>query len=160
MQMDKKENNSELSHNIKELNDFEIWKIRDETTSYIFQNLNDEKSLKEFTDKFDDIFYLSLHPSNIEEYKSNPAIYEILKRYKHTAERHKLEIMIFKMKEISEKQKQETLNRFKKMYPELDIKLDETKYQYIVGYFGWTAWRTNSSYMEKIKKIYPVKILH
>ena len=158
--MDKKENNSELSHNIKELNDFEIWKIRDETTSYIFQNLNDEKSLKEFTDKFDDIFYLSLHPSNIEEYKSNPAIYEILKRYEHTAERHKLEIMIFKMKEISEEQKQETLNRFKKMYPELDIKLDETKYQYIVGYFGWTAWRTNSSYMEEIKKIYPVKILH
>lgn len=158
--MDKKENNSELSHNIKELNDFEIWKIRDETTSYIFQNLNDEKSLKEFTDKFDDIFYLSLHPSNIEEYKSNPAIYEILKRYEHTAERHKLEIMIFKMKEISEEQKQETLNRFKKIYPELDIKLDETKYQYIVGYFGWTAWRTNSSYMEEIKKIYPVKILH
>lgn len=157
--MDKKENNSELSHNIKELNDFEIWKIRDETTSYIFQNLNDEKSLKEFTDKFDDIFYLSLHPSNIEEYKSNPAIYEILKRYEHTAERHKLEIMIFKMKEVSEEQKQETLNRFKKMYPELDIKLDESKYQYIVGYFGGTAWRTNSYYMEEIKKIYPVKTL-
>ncbi len=157
--MDKKENNSELYHNIKELKDFDIGKIRDETTSYIFQNLNDEKSLKEFSDKLDDIYYLSVFPTEIEEYNSNPAIYEILKRYKHTAEWHKLELMIFKMKEISEEQKQAALKKFKKMYPWLDVRIDETKYQYIVGYFGWTAWRTNSSYMEEIKKIYPVKTL-
>jgi len=156
----KEENNSELSHNIDELKGFEIGKIRDETTSYILENFYDDpQKLKEFTDKFDDIFYLSLHPSYIEEYKSNPAIYEILKRYEHTTEWHRMELMIFKMKEIPEKQKQTALEELRKKYPWLDIRIDETKYQYIVGYFGWTAWRTNSSYMEEIKKIYPVKTL-
>ena len=45
------------------------------------------------------------------------------------------------------------------MYPWWDIKIDETNYQFIVWYFGWTAWRTNSYYMEQIMKLYPVKSL-
>jgi hypothetical protein len=68
-------------------------------------------------DKFDDIYYLSVHPQEIEKYKDNPTIYEILKRYQHTAEWHKLEIMIFKMKEFSEEQKQEAFERLRKIYP-------------------------------------------
>lgn len=158
--MGEKENNSELSQKIDKLSGFESGKVRDQTWSYIFQNLHDDKErLKEFADKFDDIFYLSLHPSDIEEYKSNPTIYEILKRYEHTTERHRMELMIFKMKEISEEQKQAALEKFKKMYPWVDVKIDDTNYQYIVWYFGWTAWRTNSYYMKEIKKIYPVKTL-
>jgi hypothetical protein len=79
--------------------------------------VNDQDKLKEFTDKFDSIYYLSVHPQEIERYKDNPAIYGILKRYEHTAEFRKLELMIFKMKEASEKQKQEALERLRKMYP-------------------------------------------
>lgn len=153
------ENNTELTQKIEDLQGFEIGKIRDETWSYIFQNLHDEERLKEFSDKFDDIFYLSVFPTEIEQYEYNPVIYEILKRYEHTAEWHNLEIMIFKMKEASEEEKQEALEKLKTMYPWLNVQLDDTKYQYIVGYFGWTAWRTNSYYMEEIKKIYPVKTL-
>ena len=140
---------------------FEQGKIRDETWSYIFENLmNEQDKLKEFTDKFDSIYYLSVHPQEIEIYKDNPVIYGILKRYEHTAEFRKLELMIFKMKEASEKQKQEALERLKKMYPWMDIKLDDTKYQYVVGYYWWTAWRSNSYYMDEIKKIYPVKTIN
>ena len=154
------EKKSELKQKIENLPGFEIWKIRDETGSYILENFRDgQDDLKEFTDKFDDIYYLSVSPADIEQYKDNPAIYGILKRYEHTAEWLKLELMIFKMKEISKEQKQETLNKLKEMYPGLNVKLDETKYQYIVWYFGWTAGRTNSAYMEEIKKAYPVKIL-
>ena len=155
--MDKIENSSELDLNLP---DFEFGKIRDETWSYIFENFSrDEDKLQEFVNKFDDIYYLSVHPQEIEKYKDNPTIYGILKRYQHTAEWHKLELMIFKMKEFSEEQKLEALERLRKMYPWLDIKLDDTKYQYVVGYYWWTAWRSNSYYMNEIKKIYPVKTL-
>jgi len=78
--------------------------------------MNEQDKLNEFTDKFDSIYYLSVHPQEIEIYKDNPAIYGILKRYEHTAEFRKLELMIFKMKEASEKQKQEALERLRKMY--------------------------------------------
>ncbi len=155
--MDKIKNLSESDLNLP---DFELDKIRDETWNYIFENFSrDEGKLQEFVDKFDDIYYLSVHPQEIEKYKDNPTIYEILKRYQHTAEWHKLEIMIFKMKEFSEEQKQEAFERLRKIYPWLDIKLDDTKYQYVVGYYWWTAWRSNSYYMNEIKKIYPVKTL-
>ena len=98
--MDKIKNLSESDLNLP---DFELDKIRDETWNYIFENFSrDEGKLQEFVDKFDDIYYLSVHPQEIEKYKDNPTIYEILKRYQHTAEWHKLEIMIFKMKEFSE----------------------------------------------------------
>ncbi len=155
--MDKIKNLSESDLNLP---DFELDKIRDETWNYIFENFSrDEGKLQEFVDKFDDIYYLSVHPQEIKKYKDNPTIYEILKRYQHTAEWHKLEIMIFKMKEFSEEQKQEAFERLRKIYPWLDIKLDDTKYQYVVGYYWWTAWRSNSYYMNEIKKIYPVKTL-
>ena len=156
--MNNMEDSPKLNWTNEVLSDFELGKIRDETASYLFQNIwYDEGKLKEFVDKFDDIFYLSVSPSKIEWYKSYPAIYNILKRYKHTAEWHNLELMIFKQKEFSEEQKQEAIEKLRAMYPWLDIKLDDTKYLYIVGYFGWTAWRTKSYYMEEIKKIYPVK---
>jgi hypothetical protein len=64
--------------------------------------------------KFDDIYYLSVSPFDIEKYKDNEAIYDILKRYKHTAERRKLELMIFKTKEISEEEKQKIIEKVKK----------------------------------------------
>jgi len=158
--MDKTENNSRLTHKIDDLKWFEIAKIKDETWSYIFKDLyDDSEKLKEFLDKFDDIYYLSVSPREIEKHKNNAAIYSILKHYEHTAEWHNLELMIFKMKEVSEEQKQETLRRAIEMYPWWNIKIDETNYQYIVWYFGWTPWRTNSYYMEQIMKLYPVKSL-
>ena len=154
------EDSTKLDWTDKILPGFEQWKIRDETWSYIFENfMNNQDKLKEFVGKFDDIYYLSVSPNNIEWFKHYPAIYDILKRYKHTAEWRNLELMIFKLKEISEEQKQETLERLRKMYPWLNIKLDDTKYEYIVGYYWWTAWRSNSYYMNEIKKIYPVKEL-
>ena len=152
------EDSTKLDWTNESLPDFELSKIRDETWSYILENLiNDQEKLKEFVNRFDDIYYLSVSPNKIEWYKSYPTIYDVLKRYKHTAEWRNLELMIFKQKEFSEEQKEDALKKLKAMYPWLDVKLDDTKYLYIVGYFGWTAWRTNSYYMEEIKKIYPVK---
>jgi len=134
-----------------------LGKIRDETWSYIFEWIYfDEEKLKEFLKKFSDIYYLSVNPFEIEKYKDNPAIYEILKRYEHWAEYRKLEVMLFKLKEISEEEKQKILEKLRKEFEWMNIKLDDTKYVYIVWYFWWTSWRTNSAYMEEIKKIYPV----
>ena len=157
--MSQPEKQEELIEKIENLKDFELWKIRDETASFIFQDIwYDTSKLKEFADKFDNIYYLAVRPTEIEKHKNNPTIYEILKRYEHTAERRKLEIMIFKIKEVSEEERQKILEKLKEEYWDM-VKLDETKYWYIVWYFGWTAWRTNSYYMDEIKKIYPVKQL-
>ena len=67
--------------------------------------------------------------------------------------------MIFKFKELPEEKRQEILERLRKEYEWIEIKLDDSKYWYVVWYFGWSQWRRNSSYMEEIKKIYPVKEL-
>ena len=159
--MDSPEIKEQAEQKIEDLPEFEIWKIRDETYGNIFNELSYDWEIqkKYIESKFDDIYYLSVSPNDIEKYADNPAIYEILKRYEHTAERHKLELMIFKFKKLSEEQRQEILERLKKEYEWLEIKLDESRYWYVVWYFGWSQWRWNSSYMEEIKKIYPVKTL-
>ena len=144
---------------IEDLPEFEIWKIRDETCSYIFDSIRyDEEKLKDFVQKFEDIYYFSTSPFDIEKYKDNPALYEILDRYEHCSEWHQLEIMIFKIKEKTEAEKKEILDRLKEMYWE-NVRFDDSRYCFIVGYYWWTSWRSNSAYMKDIKKIYPVKTL-
>lgn len=157
--MDKLENQEQIEEKLENLSGFEIWKIRDQTWIQLFDTIgDDEEKLKEFTDQFDDIYYLSVHPNDIDKYKDNPAISDILKHYKHTAEWRRLELMMFKIKEISEKEKQKILKELEEEYW-LDIQLDESKYEYIVWYYWWSAWRTCSYYIDEIKKIYPVKTL-
>ena len=158
--MEQPENKEQVIERIEDLPEFKIWKIRDETFSEIFRDIyNDEEKLQEFTKKFDDIYYMSVSPFEIEKYKDNETLYEILKRYEHTADNRKLELMVFKLKEIPEEERQRILEKLKKEYEWIEIKLDDSKYCFIIWYFGWTTWRTNSWYMEEIKKIYPVKEL-
>ena len=126
---------------LEDLPEFEIWKIRDETYGNIFKELSyDGEIQKEYIEnKFDDIFYLSVSPQDIEKYADNQAIYEILKRYEHTAERHRLELMIFKFKELSEEKRQEILERLKREYEWIEIKLDDSKYWYVVFESLWKS---------------------
>ena len=108
----------ELTQEIERLPELELKKIIDETGSYIFSSISeDEEKMKEYLDKFEDIYYLSVSPRDIEKYKKYPVIYEILKRYKHTAEIHPLELMFFKFKELTEEQRQQAIEKIKKMYP-------------------------------------------
>ena len=154
------ENQEQAKIKIEDLTEFEIWKIRDESCDYIFDAIrDDEEKLKEYLQKFDDIYYLRVSPFRIEEYKNRPVIYEILKRYEWAANWHPLEIMLFKIKEISEEEKQKLLERLQKEYEWFPLKLDESRYICTVWFFWWTSWRTNSAYMEEIRKIYPVKTL-
>lgn len=144
---------------IEDLPNFKTWKVRDESCSYLFETISDDEKLKEFLQKFDDIYYLSVSPFKIEEYKDRSTIYDILKRYEKPANWHPLEIMLFKIKEISEEEKEKLLERLQKEYEWFPIKLDESRYICTVWFFGWTSWRTNSAYIEEIRKIYPVKTL-
>lgn len=158
--MEQPGNQIQTSEKIENLKDFDIWKIRDESCDYIFDAIRDnDKELKEFLQRFDDIYYLSASPFKIEEYEDRPVIYEILKRYEWAANWYPLEIMLFKIKEISEEEKQKLLERLRKEYEWFPVKLDESRYLCTVWFFGWTSWRTNSYYMGKIREIYPVKTL-
>ena len=108
----------ELTQEIEKLPELELNKIIDETTRYIFSSISEgEEKMREYLSKFDDIYYLSVFPRNIDNYKKYPVIYEILKRYKHTAETHPLELMFFKFKEMTEEQRQQAIEKIKKMYP-------------------------------------------
>lgn len=60
------EDSTKLDQIDKILPGFEQGKIRDETWNYIFENLmDDQDKINEFIDKFDDIYYLSVHPQEI-----------------------------------------------------------------------------------------------
>ena len=153
------ENKEQAELRIEDLPEFEIWKICDETSSNIFKSIkNDEEKLKDFLQEFEDIYYFSTSPFDIEKYKGIPALYEILARYEHCSEWHKLEIMIFKIKEKSEEEKKEIMDKLREMYWE-NVKYNDTRYWFIVWYYWWSLWRWNSSDMKEIKEIYPVKTL-
>lgn len=144
---------------IEDLPEFKIWKIRDDTSPQLFESIkDDDEKLKEFISKFDDIYYFKISPFDTEKYKDNEVISDILRHYAHTSEGQFIEVMVFKLKEWTEEQKKETLEKLRSIAWD-NVRLDESKYSYIVWYYWWTMWRTNSAYMREIKEIYPVKTL-
>ena len=144
---------------IEDLPEFKIWKIRDDTSPQLFESIkDDDEKLKEFISKFDDIYYFKISPFDTEKYKDNEVISDILRHYAHTSEGQFIEVMVFKLKEWTEEQKKETLEKLRSIAWD-NVRLDESKYSYIVWYYWWTMWRTNSAYMREIKEIYPVKEL-
>lgn len=144
---------------LEDLPEFEIWKIKDDTSPQLFESIkDDDEKLKEFISKFDDIYYFKISPFDTEKYKDNEVISDILRHYAHTSEGQFIEVMVFKLKEWTEEQKKETLEKLRSIAWD-NVRLDESKYSYIVWYYWWTMWRTNSAYMREIKEIYPVKEL-
>lgn len=157
--MNNPEIREQTEQKIEDLPEFEIWKIRDDTSPQLFESIkDDDEKLKEFISKFDDIYYFKISPFDTEKYKDNEVISDILRHYAHTAEGWFLEIMVFKLKEWTEEQKKETLAKLRSIAWD-NVRLDESKYSYIVWYYWWTMWRINSAYMREIKEIYPVKEL-
>ena len=155
--MEKTENTNELK--INNIEKFSSDNIRERQGYDLFRNLiEDKESLQDFVDKFEDIYYISVSPFKIEEFKDYPIIYNILKKYEHTAEYRPLEIMFFKFKSVSEEQKEAMRRYLKETYWERAT-LDETEYGYVIWYFGGSQWRNSSAFMDDIKKIYPVKTL-
>ena len=157
--MEQPKNKEQAIERIEDLPEFKIWKVRDDTSPQLFDSIkNDDEKLKEFVSKFDDIYYFKISPFDTEKHKDNEVISDILRHYAHTAEGWFLEIMVFKLKEWTEEQKKETLEKLRSIAWD-NVRLDESKYSYIVWYYWWTMWRTNSAYMREIKEIYPVKEL-
>lgn len=125
----------------------------------LFNNLeNDKESVQDFVNKFEDIYYISINSLNFDWYKDYPLIDKIIEQYQHTTEWRPMEIMFFKYKALSLEQKQAAKEYLQKTYWDW-AQLDETEYWYVVWYFWWSLWRTNSYYMNEVMKIYPVKKL-
>ena len=88
-----------LYENVNWLDKFNMQNSRDATFD-IYDTLNREKkyeqSLKEYCSHFSDIYYIKCYPFLIDQWKDHPEIYDILKRYAHTANGYALEILIWK----------------------------------------------------------------
>ncbi len=74
--MEKTENTNELK--INNIEKFSSDNIRERQGYDLFRNLmEDKESLQDFVDKFEDIYYISVSPFKIEEFKDYPIIYNI-----------------------------------------------------------------------------------
>ena len=122
---------------------------------------NSEEDFRRYWEAFSDFYYITCVPfdKNIEEWKNVPEIYEILKRYEHTADGHPLEILIGKYSEESMVRARIVTEENRKEFEWMWLTVwDPKEYMHLVGFFGWSSWRNNQWVIEMIKKMFPDKI--
>ena len=128
----------------------------------LYRNFSDsEDSLKKYWEMFSDFYYISCSPfgGNIEKWKNTPEIYEILKRYEHTANWHHLEVLIGKYREDAmEKARKITEEKRKEFEWTAVIIWDPKSYMHIVGFFWWTSWRNNQELIREIRNMFADKV--
>lgn len=113
------------------------------------------ESVNSLWNKFSDIYYISCSPFNIEAWKDYPEIYEILKRYKHTAEGRPLEILIWAYNQETIDYANKRTEELRKIYDCVD---GPKRFMHIVWFYWWTSWRTIQVIISEFKKQFPKKI--
>ncbi len=146
------------SENINNFVDNFNWESSRDASFDLYNNfrLQDfENSVNIIWNKFSEIYYISCSPFNIETWESHPGIYEILKRYKHTAEWRPLEILIWVYNQETIDDMNKRAEELRKLYDNVE---DPKKYMHIVWFFWWTSWRTIQVIINEFKKQFPEKI--
>ena len=122
---------------------------------------NSDENLRKYWELISEFYYISCLPFDkfIKSWKKTPEIYDILKRYKHTANWYPLEILIWKYSEETMAKARKITEEKRKEYEWMWFTfLDPKEYMYIVGFFGWTSWRNNQYIIKEIKDAFPEKI--
>ena len=122
---------------------------------------NSDDGLKKYWEMFSDFYYISCYPfdGNIEKWKDMPEIYEILKRYEHTANWRHLEVLIGKYSDNAmEKARKITEEKRKEFEWMAVIVWDPKYYMHIVGFFWWTSWRNNQELIREIRNMFADKV--
>ena len=128
---------------------------------HLYETLtNSEEEIKKFWNKFSELYYISCSPyeDSIDQRKDIPEIHEILKRFKHTADFHPIEILIGKYNEETIAKEKEQIENLRKEFEWTEITVQDPKnYMYIVWFFGGSQWRANEYIISEIKKMFSDK---
>jgi len=151
-----------LYENVNWLDKFNMQNSRDATFD-IYDTLNREKkyeqSLKEYCSHFSDIYYIKCYPFLIDQWKDHPEIYDILKRYAHTANGYPLEILIWKYSDEAMQRARKITEENRKRYEDMWFTVhDPNEYQHMIWYFWGTSWRICEEVIKDIKEVAPEKI--
>ena len=142
--------NKETSNDISSNTSYELAKSLDGT----------KENLRKFWETFSDFYYISCAPfdKSIDQWKSTPRIYEILKDYVHTANGFPLEILIGKYSDESMAKAREITEERRKEYEWMWFTIrDPKEYMYFVGFFGGSWGRTNQYLIKEIREMFPDK---
>lgn len=122
---------------------------------------NSDDSLKKYWEMFSDFYYISCYPfdGNIEKWKDMPEIYEILKRYEHTANWRYLEVLIGKYSDDTMEKARKITEEKRKEFEWMGVIVWDPKYyMHIVGFFWWTSWRNNQELIREIRNMFADKV--
>ena len=118
-----------------------------------------EEALKKYCSYFSDIFYIKCYPFLIDQWKDHPEIYDILKRYAHTANGYPLEILIWKYSDEAMQRARKITEENRKRYEDMWFTVrDPNEYQHMIWYFWGTSWRICEEVIKDIKEVAPEKI--
>ena len=151
-----------LYENENWLDRFNMENSRDATFD-IYDTLNRDKkyeqALKEHCSHFSDIYYIRCFPFSIDQRKDYPKIYDILKRYEHTANGHPLEILIWKYSDETMQRARKITEENRKRYEDMWFTVwDPKEYQHMIWFFWGTSWRICEEVIKDVKKVAPDKI--
>lgn len=151
-----------LYENENWLDRFNMENSRDATFD-IYDTLNRDKkyeqALKEYCSHFSDIYYIRCFPFSIDQRKDYPKIYDILKRYEHTANGHPLEILIWKHSDETMQRARKITEENRKRYEDMWFTVWNPKeYQHMIWFFWGTSWRICEEVIKDVKKVAPDKI--
>lgn len=156
----KKELKDAIYDNLRAFNKEDSIDVTFDLYSSLKKNNQYEENLRKYCESFSEIYYLRCSPFSIEDRKNDIEIYEILKRYEHTANGHFLEVMIGKIWEEAMQRAWKVTEEYRKSKEFEGITInDPKKYQHLVGFFWWTSWRISQEVINDIKHIVPEKII-
>ena len=120
---------------------------------------NIESFVENFWAKFEKFYLINCSPFQIEKRKNYKWIYEILKRFEHTAEWRPLEVLIWKYNEETFNEMMMKTEELKKQFGWTGAEIKQPcEYMHIVWFYWWTSWRTIQEVIKTLIKQFTDKI--
>ena len=135
-------------------------KLSSDITFNLYNNLSSDESIRAFWDKCSDFYHLSCFPfdGELEKWVDVPDIYEILKKFAHTADGHPLDVLICKFNEKTMEEAKQQVEELRKRCDGMEITIAEPyPYIYMVWFFGGSSWRTAQYVLWELRNNFPEK---
>lgn len=97
------------------------------------------------------LYYISTYSNKIDDYKDNPAVFNILKQYQDKSDYEDLELLIFQHNPESINRTKEKIQELKSVHGDI-ISGNVIEYSFIVGYDKGSSWRSAKWLIDNLKK--------